>query len=79
MEISVEVLGTDSFTFLLPVTITVSYQRCGRSNIERTPLQAWHIDEATKALLENMGGFDDKAARTVTFTTGHFSGYALAQ
>lgn len=78
MEISVHVAGVDFFEFLLPVTLTISYDRCSRSNLERDPLQAWYIDEVTKALLENMGGFDDKLARTVTFRTGHLSGYALA-
>ncbi|HUF13752.1 MAG TPA: hypothetical protein VMN78_11675 [Longimicrobiales bacterium] len=33
---------------------------------------------ATGALLQNMGGVDDKENRTVTFRTDHFSGYAVA-
>lgn len=79
VEVSVSVVGVDHFLFQLPVTLTLSYERCGRSNIDRESIQAWHIDEVTKALLENMGGLDDKDAHTVTFSTGHFSGYALAQ
>jgi hypothetical protein len=39
----------------------------------------WHIDPLTKTFLEDMGGVDDKVARTVTFSTDHFSGYAIAQ
>jgi hypothetical protein len=79
MEISLRVAGVDFFEFVLPVRVTISYERCSRSNIDRASLQAWYIDDGTKALLQNMGGFDDKLARTVTFRTGHFSGYALAQ
>ena len=78
MEISVHVAGVDYFEFELPVTLTISYDRCSRSNIERESLQAWYIDEVTKTLLENLGGYDNKLARTVTFRTGHLSGYALA-
>jgi hypothetical protein len=79
LEISVHVAGVDYFEFALPVTLTISYERCNRSNVDRESLQAWYIDDLTKALLQNMGGFDDKAARAVTFRTGHLSGYALAQ
>ena len=32
----------------------------------------------TKELLELMPSIDNKLTRTVTFTTGHLSGYALA-
>jgi hypothetical protein len=32
----------------------------------------------TKELLEDMGGTDDKVAHRITFTTGHLSGYAVA-
>jgi hypothetical protein len=78
VEVDVSVAGVPHFTFELPVTVTISYARCTRSDIDRAPLSAWYIESATKALLENMGGVDDKVARTVTFRTGHLSGYAVA-
>jgi len=78
MEVDISVPGIEHFLFELPVTVTVSYARCQRADINRTPLTAWHIDTSTKALLEAMGGVDDKLARSVTFTTPHLSGYALA-
>jgi len=78
MEVDISVEGTDSFLFELPVTVTVSYDRCTRSNILSFPLSAWHIDSDSKTFLERMPSIDDKLTRTVTFTTGHLSGYALA-
>jgi hypothetical protein len=38
----------------------------------------WYIDPATGTLLENMLGVDNKLTRTITFSTGHLSGYAVA-
>lgn len=79
MKIHVLAGGSETFTFLEPVEITLSYERCTRSNIDKEPLEVWHVDEVTNELLENMGGVDDKDARAVTFTTDHLSGYAIAQ
>ena len=78
MEVDITAAGVEHFLFELPVSVTVSYARCTRADIDKSPLTAWYIDGATKALLEHMGGVDDKANRTVTFTTPHLSGYALA-
>jgi hypothetical protein len=78
MEVDISVPGLEHFLFELPVTVTIDYARCTRSDLDKTPLSAWYIDSETKELLEAMGGVDDKAARTVTFTTPHLSGYALA-
>lgn len=78
MEVDISVPGVEHFEFLQPVSVTLSYARCTRSDINKSPLTVWHIDVTTKALLEHMGGTDDKVARSVTFTTGHLSGYALA-
>jgi hypothetical protein len=79
VEIEVQVNGLPHFQFAQPVTVVLDYSRCTRSDIDRAPLSVWNIDPLTKALLEDMGGVDDKSARTVTFTTDHFSGYAIAQ
>lgn len=70
--------GQDHFQFLAPVTVTVSYARCSRSDILRAPLSVWLVDPATGELLQNMGGIDNKLTRTLTFQTDHFSGYAIA-
>jgi|SRR3954469_14350927 len=78
MEIDVTAVGFTSFLFQKPVTVTIDYSRCNRSDIDQQTLHVWHIDPVTKQLLEDMGGSDDKAARRITFTTGHLSGYAVA-
>ena len=78
LEVDISVAGQEHFTFELPVVVTMSYARCSRANIDKGPLSAWYIDSETKAPLENMGGIDNKLLRTVTFTTGHLSGYAIA-
>jgi len=78
MEVDLSVNGGQSIVFQLPVVATIDYSRCGRSEATLKPLSVWHIDEHTKALLENMGGIDDKLLQQITFTTGHFSGYAVA-
>ena len=78
VEVEVHVNGLP-YVFGQPVKIVIDYSRCTRSNIDHEPLTAWYIDSATKELLENMGGADDKIARNVTFFTDHFSGYAVAQ
>jgi hypothetical protein len=78
MEIDVSAVGFTSFLFQKPVSVTIVYSRCNRSDIDQQPLHVWHIDPVTKQLLEDMGGSDDKTARRITFTTGHLSGYAVA-
>ncbi|HJQ21052.1 MAG TPA: hypothetical protein VJ867_11945 [Gemmatimonadaceae bacterium] len=78
MEIDVSVAGVDHFLFQLPITVAVDYSRCNRSNIFRSSLTAWYIDSQTKAPLEQMPSVDNKLTQTVIFTTGHLSGYALA-
>ena len=78
MEVDVSVAGVDHYLFEAPVTVSLNYARCDRSNILHSPNTAWYIDSDTKALLQLMPGVDDPFTRTVTFTTGHLSGYALA-
>lgn len=79
MEIDVTAVGFDSFLFQQPVSITIDYSRCTRSNIDSQTLHVWHIDPVTHDLLEEMGGVvDDKISHHITFTTGHLSGYAVA-
>ena len=78
MEIDVTAVGFTSFVFQQPVSVTIDYSRCTRSDIDQQTLHVWHIDPLTKQLLDDMGGTDDKASRRITFSTGHLSGYAVA-
>jgi hypothetical protein len=78
MELEITANGAESFDFEQAVAITISYARCTRSNIDQGPLTAWQIDPATKALIEHMGGTDDKDARALTFGSDHLSGFAIA-
>lgn len=78
MEIDVTAVGFTSFLFQKPVSVTIDYSRCNRDDIDQQTLHVWHIDPATKQLLDDMGGSDDKTTRHITFTTGHLSGYAVA-
>jgi len=78
VEIEVTTDTSEHFVFAQPVVVTLDYGRCGRSNLLRAPLTAWNIDPQTKALLEPMTSVDNKLTQTVTFTTIHFSGYAVA-
>jgi hypothetical protein len=77
VEIELKVNGQAHAQFALPVVVTIDYSRCG-SNLSQKTLTVWNIDVATKALLENMGGLDDKLTHTISFSTNHFSGYAVA-
>lgn len=78
VEIEVQAEDFTSFLFQQPVSISIDYSRCRHSAVLRHTLTAWQIDPLTKALLEKQTSRDDKASRTVTFTTGHLSGYAVA-
>jgi hypothetical protein len=79
VEIDVETDGATTFPILdkQPI-ITIDYWRCNRLDVLLKPLTAWYIDSETKALLEKMTTVDNKLTRSVTFTTDHFSGYAIA-
>jgi hypothetical protein len=78
VEVEVQANDLISFLFQTPVSITIDYSRCNRSDVDQAPLTVWYIDSATKEPLENMGGQDDKSRRRITFETGHLSGYAIA-
>jgi hypothetical protein len=78
VEIEVTTDASEHYVFSQPVVVALDYSRCGRSNLLRAPLSAWNIDPQTKALLEPMVSVDNKLTQTVTFTTLHFSGYAVA-
>lgn len=77
MRVELSANGLEHFEFLRPVRVTIDYSRCPLSEIERGPLSVWYVDDYGR-LLENMGGVDDRATRSITFWTDHFSGYAIA-
>jgi hypothetical protein len=76
----VAVTGNDQarFEFRQRASMTIDYSRCTRSNIDKVQLVIYHIDGSSKTLLTNLGGSDDKVARTVTIGTDHLSDYAIA-
>lgn len=76
MEIEVTAADVEHYVFQKPVTMTIDYSRCTRNDIEHAPLTIWYWDGST--LIDDMGGTDDKVARTVTFGTPHLSGYVIA-
>lgn len=78
MEIAVQANDLTSFLFQQQISITIDYSRCPAAEASKSPLSVWHIDTQSKKLLENMGGVDNKTTHTITFTTGHLSGYAVA-
>jgi hypothetical protein len=79
MEVEVHAVGLTSFLFRRPVDLTIDYSRCGDDAIPSgAQLQGVYIDGDSKAVLHEMGGTDNRAARKITFSTGHFSGYAVA-
>jgi hypothetical protein len=79
LEVGIQADGQEHFQFRAPVTVTLDYSRCTRNNTRKADLQVLYIDPATKTILQEMGGVDDKTARTVTATTDHLSGYAIGQ
>lgn len=79
VEISVRGGDAEHFLFLQPVLVQIDYGRCAGSLGLLKPISVWHIDESSKALLENMGGTDLRLLHTISFYTGHLSGYAVAE
>ena len=78
MEVDITANDLTSFVFNTTVGIRIDYSRCTDPALDTARLSVWHIDAQSKALLEFMGGVDNKTANTITFTTGHLSAYAVA-
>jgi hypothetical protein len=78
MEVDLTVNGGQHTTFPQPVVVTIDYSRCNRFSTLFKLLSVWNIDPSNKALLENMGGIDNKLAQSIAFETLHFSGFAIA-
>ena len=78
VEVDIQVNGQEHYRLARPVLATLSYARCGATALHGRPLTVWHIDGQTRRPIESMPSLDDRASRSVTFVTNHFSGYALA-
>jgi hypothetical protein len=79
IEVEARVNGQDHFQFAQPITVTLDYSRCRSWELGPEPVTVWQIDPETKAFIRDMGGVDDRANKRISFTTDHFSGYAVAQ
>ena len=77
MLVNLRANGQEHWQFLAPLSVTIDYSRCPIGPHD-PPVSVWHVDSETGAMLEYMGGVDDRPARTITFVTDHFSGYAIA-
>ena len=79
MEVEFSAGGAAHYTFDRLITVQIDYSRCPASSItSHSALRVVYIDPETKQPLEDMGGLVDSVARTITFETGHFSSYAVA-
>lgn len=79
MEVDIHAVGLSTFIFQQPVNITIDYSRCNPSAVPAgAQLEGAYIDTQTYAVLQQMGGINDTIARSITFPTGHLSGYAVA-
>ena len=78
MEVDINAAGIEHFIFDVPVTVSIDYSRCKRSNILGDQLSVWYWNAENKVLLENMNGSDNKLLQVMTFTTPHLSGYVIA-
>lgn len=79
MQADLHAVGLSSYVFNHDVQVTLSYARCATDGLPTDArLRAVYFDPATGTVLEDMGGTVDPASRTITFTTGHFSSYAVA-
>lgn len=78
VEVEIHAEGRDSFIFLLPASVTLSYERCEEAPVDPANLSVWYIGGLTELLLEHMGGTANADRRRITFTTGHLSGFIIA-
>jgi hypothetical protein len=77
VQLELSAAGAEHYTFVAPVVVTISYDRCGRQH-SATPASAWYTDDTGQLPLELMPGKDDRKQRAVTFQTTHFSTYTVA-
>ena len=78
MRVDITAGNGQHYQFQKPVSITLSYARCTRSDINKETLRIFYVDD-NNVILQDMGGTDNKAARTVTTGTDHLSGYLIGE
>ncbi len=78
MEIEVKANDLTSFVFRRDIGVRLDYSRCTDPALSQAEISVWYIDSETKALLENMNCVDDKSSKSISFSTGHLSAYAIA-
>jgi len=78
MAVEIHAIGHASFSFAVPVTITINYARCPSEAIPNATLAGAYIDPATGQVLQMMGGSVDRKGNKLSFSTDHLSGYAIA-
>jgi hypothetical protein len=76
LEADARVGDYESYTFLKPVSFTVSYGLC--PPLADAVLSPVWIDPTSKAVLQKLTGASDPWAYKIKFKTDHFSGYAVA-
>ncbi len=78
MEVDFQAVGLTTFLFQQPATVTIDYSRCPAGAIPAGAVpRAVYVDD-NGSILQDMGGVADTVAHSVTFSTGHLSGYAVA-
>ena len=78
VQVEIHADGHERFQFLLPASVTMSYERCAGTDIDADDLSVWYISGLAGTLLELMGGSADPEARDITFSTDHLSGFIIA-
>ena len=78
VEYEIHALGVSHFLFERPVTVTLDYKRCAAELPGNAKGEGVYLRRGPYEVLEHMGGTLDRDAHTLTFTTGHLSGYAVA-
>ena len=78
MKVDVTAVGLDQFLFDAPISVTIDYSRCPADRTTGKDLEVWYVSPLLNIPLQNMGGVNDPAARRITFTTDHLSGYVIA-
>ena len=78
LEAEISVGNAASFAFRRPVTVHLDYARCGAAAPPGRPLVAWHIDPASRELLEPRVVVRQRGYAVATFAIDHLSTYALA-
>ena len=78
VELDISAAGAEHYTFARPVSIVIDYSRCRGPLLPSGDLSVWYVEGQNKALVQDMGGVDDRLSRRVQFWTDHLSSYAIA-